>query len=61
MVEVEKRGVPTVSWTADGFIRDAHRSAESFGLPALPIATMPEPFTTRSGACGPVDIALFRR
>jgi hypothetical protein len=47
MVELEKRGVPTVSWTADGFIRDAHRSAESFGLSALPIATMPEPFTNQ--------------
>jgi hypothetical protein len=48
MLEFEKRGVPTVSFTAEGFRRDAHRSAESFGLPRLPLAVMPEPFTNHS-------------
>lgn len=47
MVELEKRGVPTVSLTANAFIRDARRSAASFGLPFLPIAIMPEPFTNQ--------------
>ncbi|MDP6453898.1 MAG: hypothetical protein QF898_11355 [SAR202 cluster bacterium] len=48
MVEFEKRGVPTVSWTSEGFIEDALRSAENFGMPALSIATMPLPFTNQS-------------
>ena len=48
MVEFEKRGVPTVSFTAQGFVRDAHRSAENFGLPQLPIAVSSAPFTNQS-------------
>ena len=47
MVEIEKRGIPTVSWTAQGFVHDALRSAESFGLPSLPISEMPLPFTNQ--------------
>ncbi len=50
MVEFEKRGVPTVSWTAEGFVEDALRSAENFGMPSLAIATMPQPFTNQSPA-----------
>lgn len=45
MVEFEKRGVPTVSFTAEKFVRDAHRSAENFGLPGLALAVVPHPFT----------------
>jgi hypothetical protein len=45
MAELEKRGLATVALTADGFIRDARRSAENFGLPDLPIAVVPETFT----------------
>jgi hypothetical protein len=48
MVEFEKRGLPTVSWTAAGFVEDALRSAENFGMPTLSIATMPLPFTNQS-------------
>jgi hypothetical protein len=47
MVELERRGVPTVAFTAQTFVHDAHRSAESFGLPGLPIAIVPLPFTNR--------------
>lgn len=48
MMEFERRGVPTVSFTAETFVRDAHRSAESFGFPELPIAIAPLPFTNQS-------------
>ena len=48
MVELEKRGIPTVSLTAQGFVKDAHRSAAAFGLPGLPIAVAPFPFTNQS-------------
>lgn len=48
MVEFEKRGVPTVSYTAEAFVRDARRSAETFGMPELPIAVVPLPFTNQS-------------
>jgi len=47
MMEFEKRGVPTVSLTAETFVRDAHRSAESFGFPELPICIVPLPFTNQ--------------
>lgn len=47
MTLLERRGIPTVSYTAQGFVRDAHRSAESFGLPELPIAVVPKPFTNQ--------------
>ncbi|MFQ6029408.1 MAG: hypothetical protein ACE5Q6_18175 [Dehalococcoidia bacterium] len=48
MVEFEKKGVPTVAWVADGFIKDAQRSAQNFGVPCLSIADMPAPFTNQS-------------
>ncbi len=47
MVEFERRGVPTVAFTAKTFVHDAHRSAASFGLPGLPIAIVPMPFTNQ--------------
>jgi hypothetical protein len=47
MVELERRGVPTVFFTARTFVHDAHRSAASFGLPGLPIAVVPMPFTNQ--------------
>jgi hypothetical protein len=47
MVELERRGVPTVFFTAQTFVHDAHRSAASFGLPGLPIAVVPMPFTNQ--------------
>jgi hypothetical protein len=47
MVELERRGVPTVFFTARTFVHDARRSAASFGLPGLPIAVVPMPFTNR--------------
>ncbi|HAL48554.1 MAG: hypothetical protein FI707_10665 [SAR202 cluster bacterium] len=48
MIEFEKRGIPTTSWTADGFIMDAMRSAENFGMTTFSISTMPLPFTNQS-------------
>ncbi len=47
MTLLEKQGVPTVAFTAEAFVRDARRSAESFGLPELPIAVVPKPFTNQ--------------
>lgn len=53
MVEFEKVGIPTVALTASGFVRDAHRSGENFGLPALPIAEIELPFTNQPAErCG---------
>ena len=45
MFELEKRGVPTVSWTAERFIDDAQASALAFGLTTIPIAIIPVPCT----------------
>jgi hypothetical protein len=47
MVELERRGVATVFFTAQTFVHDAHRSSASFGLPGLPIAVVPMPFTNQ--------------
>lgn len=48
MVELERRGVPTVLFTAETFVHDARRSAASFGLPGLPLAVVPLPFTNQT-------------
>src|SRR3972149_3754268 len=48
MVELERRDVPTVLFTAQTFIHDAERSAASFGLPGLPLAVVPLPFTNQT-------------
>lgn len=47
MVELERRGLPTVFFTAQTFVHDAQRSAATFGLPGLPIAVVPRPFTNQ--------------
>ena len=47
MVELERRGTPTVLFTAQTFVHDAHRSAASFGLAGLPLAVVPLPFTNQ--------------
>jgi hypothetical protein len=47
MVELERRGIPTVLFTAKHFVHDAQRSASSFGLPGVPIAVVPLPFTNQ--------------
>ncbi|HET7343055.1 MAG TPA: hypothetical protein VFL90_16435, partial [Methylomirabilota bacterium] len=47
MVELERRGIPTVVFTAKTFVHDAQRSAASFGLPGLPLAVVPLPFTNQ--------------
>ena len=47
MVELEKKGIPTVSWVAQGFIKDALGSARNFGVPTLCVAEMPLPFTNQ--------------
>ena len=48
MVELEKTGIPTVSWVAQGFIKDALGSARAFGVATLSIADMPHTFTNQS-------------
>ncbi len=48
MVELEKAGVSTVAFTAEAFVKDARRSAQAFGLPALPIAVVPLPLTNQT-------------
>ena len=48
MSELEKRGTPTVGWTAALFEEDARWSAKVFGLPELPIVVVPQPFTNRT-------------
>ena len=48
MVELERRGIPTVIFTAQAFVHDAERSAASFGLPGLPLAVVPLPFTNQT-------------
>lgn len=50
MVEFEKRGIPTVSWTAEQFVGDARRTAQTFGIPGLPLGVTSLPFTNQ-----PVD------
>ncbi len=47
MVELERRGVPSVVFTAEHFVADARRSALSFGLSGLPLAVVPLPFTNQ--------------
>ena len=47
MVELEKAGVPTVSFTARAYANDARASAQAFGLPAAPIAVVDLPFTNQ--------------
>jgi hypothetical protein len=41
MVCVEKQGIPTVSWVAERFVKDAIVTARSFGLPAISLAHLP--------------------
>ncbi len=48
MVELEKAGVPTVSFTAKAFEKDSRRSAQAFGLTAAPIAVVDLPFTNQT-------------
>lgn len=43
LITFEQRGVPTVCVTARSFVRDAERSAATFGLPMLPMAVIPTP------------------
>jgi len=40
MVELEKRGIPTVMWTSDYFVNDGEVSARSFGFDTIAMATM---------------------
>jgi len=47
MVELERRGIPTVIFTATAFVHDARRSAQSFGLAGLPLAVVPTPLTNQ--------------
>jgi hypothetical protein len=47
MIELERRGVPTVIFTARAFVHDAERTAAHLGLPGLPLAVVPLPFTNQ--------------
>lgn len=46
MAELERCGLPTVTFVASGFMKDAHWSAEIFGCADLAIAEVPQPFTS---------------
>jgi hypothetical protein len=48
MVELERRGIPTVIFTAQHFVPDAERTAATLGLPGLPLAVVPLPFTNQT-------------
>jgi hypothetical protein len=50
MVLFEKHGVPTVCIASRGFEQDAARSAQSFGLPLLPVAVVSDTITNRTEA-----------
>ncbi len=47
-MEFEKRGIPTIAWTGQAFVKDAMRSVENFGTPTIALATMPFPFTNQN-------------
>ncbi len=48
MVELERRGIPTVIFTAQHFVHDANGTAAVLGLPGLPLAVVPLPFTNQT-------------
>ncbi|HEY7364393.1 MAG TPA: hypothetical protein VIE37_09830 [Methylomirabilota bacterium] len=48
MVELERRGIPTVIFTAQHFVHDAEGTAAALGLPGLPLAVVPLPFTNQT-------------
>ena len=47
MAELEKAGVPTVSFVARDFVKDWQHSAPVFGLKELPRVVVPHPFVGR--------------
>jgi hypothetical protein len=48
MAQLEKRGLATVTWTAERFVTDARVSARVFGLNAISLAHLPEPATNQT-------------
>lgn len=60
MIELEKRGVPSVSYTSDAFVHDAFQSAKAFGMHSLRIARVPLPLTNQSpdAVCRMVDDSI---
>lgn len=45
-MEVQKRGVPTVSVVTEQFVSLAKNSAKAMGYPDLPMIVVPHPFET---------------
>jgi len=45
-VELQKRGVPTVTVVTEKFVSLAKASAKSYGYPDLPLLIVPHPFET---------------
>ena len=45
-MEVEKRGIPTVSIVTEAFTSLAKSAAKSYGYPDLPMVVVPHPFET---------------
>jgi len=41
MVELEKQGIPTVSWISTGFIKDAKMTGQIFGAESMVLAVLP--------------------
>ena len=60
MVELEKRGIPTVSITSHGFEADFVESIKVFGIPGLPQVIIPHTLTSRTPeqASGDADAAF---
>ncbi len=50
MCELERRGVPTVAITAEGFVEDAHWSAKVFGCPEAQLLVTPYAITSQPEA-----------
>jgi hypothetical protein len=48
MVQLEKAGVPTISFTSEHFERDARTTGDITGLAAVPLAIVPETFTSHT-------------
>ncbi len=47
-MEIQKRGIPTVTVVTEKFVSLAKASASSMGYPDLPLVVVPHPFETLS-------------
>ncbi|GIX47118.1 MAG: hypothetical protein KatS3mg131_1329 [Candidatus Tectimicrobiota bacterium] len=59
-MELEKRGIPTVTLCTDEFLQLGRSEAASLGMPALPLAQVPHPLggQTREQVLSKAEAAL---